>query len=363
MARPNHRLVPRGGPDLLSIVIPLYNEEDTLPELRSRLTEFLARLPFPTEILLVNDGSSDASVGLLWAWAIQDSRVRVLNLARNFGHQCAATAGLDHAAGDAVVLMDADLQDPLEVIFEMIERYQSGYDVVMGKRTRRQGESLFKRGSAWLFYRTMKLLIYRDLEEDVGDFRLISRACLNALRQMRETHRFLRGMVCWVGFPQTSVPYVRKPRLHGVTKYPLRKMLLFAWTAALSFSPTPLRVSFGLGVLAALAGIGEGIYAVACTLLGIYTVPGWTSLIAVTCLIGGAILISIGVLGEYVGRIFEEGKGRPLYIVATSLNVEPALPERGNIRGTDAFLNLSKAVGENDSEPNGTPIPTGRLNA
>jgi glycosyltransferase involved in cell wall biosynthesis len=316
-----HRLVPRRGPDLLSIVIPLYNEQETLPHLRSKLTAFLDGLRYPAEVVLVNDGSSDRSIDLLFEWASADPRVRVLSLARNFGHQCAASAGLDHASGDAVVLIDADLQDPLEVIPEMIAQYQAGYGVVMGKRIARQGEGWFKRSTAWLFYRLMRLLVYPGLEKDVGDFRLISRGCLNAVNHMRETHRFLRGMVCWVGFPQTTVTYVRQPRVLGSTKYPLRQMLLFAWTAAVSFSPAPLRLAFALGVLTAMAGLAEGIYAVVRTLLGLYNVPGWTSVIVVVCLIGGAVLMSIGVLGEYVARIFEESKGRPLYIVAASANL------------------------------------------
>jgi dolichol-phosphate mannosyltransferase len=330
-----HRLVPRDGPGLLSIVIPLYNEQATLPHLRSALTEFLDGLPGRAEVVIVNDGSSDHSLELLLDWASQDPRLRVLNLARNFGHQAAASAGLDHAAGDAVVLIDADLQDPLEVICDMLAQYRAGYDVVLGKRVQRQGESWFKRGTAWLFYRLMKLLIYRDLEEDVGDFRLLSRACLNALNQMRETHRFLRGMVCWVGFSQTTVAYVRRPRLRGETKYPLRKMLLFAWTAAVSFSPAPLRLSFGLGALTALAGLADGVYAVARTLLGFYNVPGWTSVIVVICLIGGAILMSIGVVGEYVARIYEESKGRPLYLVASSANLHQ--PD-GDLRNLNDLL-------------------------
>ena len=323
VANAYHRLTARNAPTLLSIVIPLFNEQDTLPFLRGELDRFLERLPYPAEVVIVNDGSTDSSLDFLAQWADEDARVRVLSLARNYGHQYAATAGLDHAAGDAAVLIDADLQDPLDVIPAMVAQYEAGYDVVMGKRVIRQGETVFKRATAWLFYRLMQRLIYRELEPDVGDFRLISRTCLNALRQMRETHRFLRGMVCWVGFPQTTVEYVRHARQHGTTKYPLRKMLLLAWTAAVSFSPAPLRASFALGVLAAMAGLGEGVYAVARTLLGYYTVPGWTSVIVVTCLIGGAILISIGVLGEYVGRIFEEVKGRPLYTVAERYNMEP----------------------------------------
>ena len=321
MPQTYHRLTPRPDPGLLSIVIPLYNEQEGLPRLRQELAAFLPELPCPAEVVVVNDGSSDRSLELLLDWAHEDDRVRVLNLARNFGHQAAATAGLDHASGDAVVLIDADLQDPLEVILEMLAEYRAGYDVVMGKRAQREGETWFKRATAWLFYRLMKLLIYRDLEEDVGDFRLISRTCLNALRTMRETHRFLRGMCCWVGFAQTSVPYVRRARQAGVTKYPLRKMLLFAWTAAVSFSPTPLRLSFGLGVLVGFGGFAYGIFATVYTLLGYYTVRGWASVMVVMCLIGGAILASIGILGEYIGRIFEEVKGRPLYVVATSVNV------------------------------------------
>ena len=346
MSKTYHRLVPRGVPDLLSLVIPLYNEQESLPRLRVQLADFLAGLPFPAEIVIVNDGSSDRSLDFLLEWAAEDPRLRVLNLARNFGHQLAASAGLDHAAGDAIVLMDADLQDPLEVIGEMIEQYRAGYDVVMGKRAKRLGESWFKRLTAWMFYRAMKLLIFRDLEEDVGDFRLISRACLDALSRMREVHRFLRGMVCWVGFPQTSVSYVRNPRVSGETKYPLRKMLRFAWTAAISFSPAPLRLSFALGVIAALGGLGEGVYAVARTMLGLYTVPGWTSLVVVVCLIGGAILMSIGVLGEYVARIYEESKGRPLYIVASYANLYS-----GNSTGDEAGLHQLQQALARDRAP------------
>jgi dolichol-phosphate mannosyltransferase len=313
-----HRLTPRGNPFLLSIVIPLYNEEPAAPFLRRRMSEFLDTLPCPVELILVNDGSVDRTVELIEDWALSDTRVKVLNLARNFGHQAAATAGLDYASGDAVVLMDADLQDPPEVIHQMLDEYRYGYDVVYGKRSKREGETWFKKASAWLFYRLMQKLVMQNLEADVGDFRLVSRRCLDALNKMRETHRFLRGMVSWVGFPQTSVEFVRQPRVGGETKYPLSKMLLFAWTAAVSFSPRPLRVSFALGILIALFGLAEGVYAVARLMLGLYVVPGWTSMIVVVCLIGGAILISIGVLGEYVGRIFEESKGRPLYVVATT---------------------------------------------
>jgi glycosyltransferase involved in cell wall biosynthesis len=303
----------------LSLVIAIYNEQDALPFLRERLTSFVNTLACRTEIILVNDGSSDGSLEALADWAEADPRVKVLNLARNFGHQAAATAGLDCAAGDAVVLLDADLQDPPEVIHAMLDLYCRGYEVVYGRRISRAGETAFKKATAWLFYRMMRLLVHRDLPADAGDFRLISRPCLNAVAAMRETHRFLRGMVAWVGFPQTSVPYARDPRVAGRTKYPLWKMLHLAWTAAVSFSPTPLRLSFALGALVAAIGMVQAVNALVRTALGLPVAPGWSSLIVVTCLIGGAILISIGVLGEYVGRIFEATKGRPIYVVASTL--------------------------------------------
>ena len=320
------RLTPREYPAAVSIVIPVYNEAEVLPLLRDRLSPFMDRLGTLVELILVNDGSSDQTVDALHTWVEEDARVTLLNLARNFGHQAAVTAGLDHATGDAIVVMDADLQDPPEVIHQMLAEYCRGYDVVYGKRIARNGETLFKRWSAWAFYRIMRTMIHRDLPEDVGDFRLISRRCLDAVASMRETHRFLRGMISWAGFPQTAVTYARDARAAGVTKYPMWKMLKFAWTAAVSFSPLPLRLSFGLGVLLALVGGAQAVNGLVQYALGLYIVPGWTSLMVVVCLIGSAILISIGVLGEYVGRIFEESKGRPLYIVADAVNTRSNIP-------------------------------------
>ena len=235
-----HILRARPNPACFSIVIPLHNEEEVIPELRRALAAFAERHAFVMEFVLVNDGSTDATIALLSEWATQDARVRLICFARNFGHEAAVLAGLDHARGDAVVVMDADLQDPPEVIDEMIAKYLLGYDVVYGRRLSRDRETVFKRVSAWLFYRTMRTLVYRDLPPDTGDFRLISRRCLNAVKSMRETHRFLRGLVAWAGFPQCEVLYRRKPRQAGITKYSLQKMLQLAWTAAVSFSPAPL---------------------------------------------------------------------------------------------------------------------------
>jgi polyisoprenyl-phosphate glycosyltransferase len=345
-----HLLRPRGYPDLLSIVIPVYNEEESLPFLQERLTRLVNRLPCAAEIVLVNDGSSDGSVQMLAQWAEADGRVRLFNLARNFGHQMAATAGLDRASGQAVVLMDADLQDPPEVILDMLEEYRRGYDVIYGRRTSRAGETLFKRFSAWLFYRTIRLLVHADLPADVGDFRLVSRACLDAVCSMRETHRFLRGMIAWVGFPQTAVSYARNRRVAGKSTYSLRKMLWLAWTAAVSFSPTPLRLSFVLGFLIAAIGMLQAANAVIRSILGLYVVPGWSSLIVVTCLIGGSILVSIGVLGEYIGRIFEAGKERPLYIIASK--IDRAQPMDLDVPAQLAFLS-SKQL------PEGMPAEVG----
>lgn len=313
-------LTPRPFPSLISIVIPAFNEQDTVPLLRHSLSAFLQELPCEAEIIIVNDGSRDATLPRLLEWADSDPRVRVIALARNFGHQAAATAGLDHASGDAVVLMDADLQDPPDVISGMLVEYCKGYDVVYGQRISRAGETVFKRASAWAFYRLMRFLVHSALPLDTGDFRLISRRCMDALCKMRETHRFLRGMVAWVGFPQIAVRYERRARAAGSTNYSLRQMLSFAFSGALSFSPAPMRMVLLFGILIAGFGLAEGVYAVIRVLLGLYVVPGWSSLIVVFCLIGGAILISIGILGEYIARVFEEVKGRPIYIVAERTN-------------------------------------------
>jgi len=291
--------------------------------LRAALTPFLQELHGKAEVILVNDGSKDETLQEIVSWAHEDPRIKIINLSRNFGHQKAATAGLDFASGEAVVLIDADLQDPLTVIHEMITRYMQGYDVVYGKRIARAGETAFKRLSAWLFYRIMRGIVYKDLPADSGDFRLLSRHCLDGLQQLRETHRFLRGMVAWVGYSQIGVEYERAPRLAGETKYPLRKMVAFAWTAATSFSTLPLHASTLLGAVATLLGVEEAVRAVLAHVFHWYAVPGWSSLTVLISLLGGATLMSIGVVGEYVGKIYEQSKGRPLYLVAGTVNVDP----------------------------------------
>jgi polyisoprenyl-phosphate glycosyltransferase len=331
-------LTPRPNPKLVSIVMPFYNEQEIFPLLCPELTGFLDKSPYPCEVIAVNDGSSDRTIDFLVDWSHADSRVKVLNLSRNFGHQYASTAGIDHASGDAIVLIDSDLQDPFEVIHRMVEQYCHGYDVVCGQRVTRSGEGMFKKFSAWFFYRGMRIFFLKSLPQDVGDFRLMSRRCVESLSAMRELHRFLRGMVAWVGYPQICVPYERQARAAGRTKYPLRKMIRLAWTAAVSFSALPLRISFfGAGIMT-LVAIEEAIRAFIVHFSG-KTVPGWTSLMVVLCLSNAALMIAVGILGEYVGRIYEEGKGRPLYLVADSWN----LAERENREGIAGFRQADAA--------------------
>ena len=316
-----HLLRKRPYPALLSVVIPAYNESAVIALLRRDIEQFLGEVKCAAEVILVNDGSSDETLRGLVEWAEHDPRIGIIHLSRNFGHQAAATAGLDHARGDAIVLIDADLQDPLYVVHQMIERYCEGYDVVYGQREARRGEGRMKLLTAWMFYRLMRAMVDHNLPVDTGDFRLISQQCLKGLRSLRETHRFLRGMVTWVGYPQCAVKYERAARAAGETKYPLRKMLAFAWTAATSFSILPLQASLILGVIVGVFGVEEGIRALMAVTFGWYTVPGWTSLMVVTSAIGSALLISVGILGQYVGQIYEQSKARPIYLISRKFNI------------------------------------------
>jgi dolichol-phosphate mannosyltransferase len=326
----------RPGPALLSLVVPCYNEEQSLPQFAAEITRFIDASPYPCEVVLVNDGSTDRTLEFLAEWSVRDQRIKVLSLSRNFGHQLAVTAGVDYATGNAVVLIDADLQDPLDVIHEMVAQYRNGYDVVCGQRTVRMGENLFKRATAWFFYRMMQFFFLKSLPHDVGDFRLMSRRCVDSLRSMRELHRFLRGMVAWVGYPQICVRYERQARVAGSTKYPPSRMIRLAWNAAVSFSPLPLRMSFFAGGLMALLAIEEAVRALIAHLSG-RTVPGWTSLMIVVCMSNAVLLVTVGILGEYVAKIFEESKGRPLYIVADTWNVPQSFDAAASERSVDSL--------------------------
>jgi polyisoprenyl-phosphate glycosyltransferase len=310
------------GRPTLSLVLPIYNEEEVIPELDKRLQEFLAKLALPAEVVFVNDGSRDRSMELLREAAERDPRYRVLSFARNFGHQTAITAGVDYARGEAVVVMDADLQDPPELVLEMVAKWRQGFDVVYGRRRKREGESWFKLVTARAFYRLFAAMIPIEVPLDTGDFRLMSRRVVVALRALRETHRFVRGMVSWVGFKQTEVLYDRPGRFAGDTKYPLRKMVRFALDGITSFSILPLRVATYVGMLTVVASLGVVVWALVSKYALHHVVEGWTGLIIVVALLASVQLLMIGILGEYVGRIYEEVKRRPLYIVGDTVNVD-----------------------------------------
>jgi len=321
---------------LLSVVAPVYNEEATLEQFYARVCAALEDLRF--ELVLVDDGSTDGSAEILEQLASHDPRVRVISLSRNFGHQTALTAGLDHARGDAVVMLDADLQDPPELIPRMLDHWRAGCDVVYAVRQERGGESRFKLTTARWFYALFDKLAQVELQHNSGDFRLLDRRALDALLSMRERSRFLRGMTVWVGYTQAAVPYRRDPRYAGETKYTLTKMMRFSLDAISSFSHRPLQLATLLGFLiSTLAFIAIPVVAVL-RLTGSY-LPGFGSVTIAVLLLGGIQLIAIGITGEYVGRIYDEVKGRPLYLVRSRLNVSedetpaPPLPPVAAERG------------------------------
>lgn len=311
---------------LLSLIIPCHNEEESLPALHARLNEWSAGKPFQIEICLVDDGSTDSTWAYLARWAVEDQRVSAIRLSRNFGHQLAVTAGLDIVGGDAAVILDADLQDPPEAIDAMIAAYRLGFDVVHGKRSRREGETTFKLTTAWLFYRMMKLCGATHFETDSGDFRLISRRCIETIKPMREQSRILRGLFGWVGLPQTSVTYERAPRAAGTTKYSLAKMVRLAWVAMLTFSTVPLKIATVTGASTAALAILYAIYAAARWAILGDTVKGWTTLILLTAGIGGITLLCLGIIGEYIGEIYNEVRKRPLYIIQESTTAKKTTP-------------------------------------
>jgi polyisoprenyl-phosphate glycosyltransferase len=299
----------------VSVVIPCFNEEKTLAETHRRVSEAISHAGHPYELVYVDDGSTDGTPELLRRLQAEDDRVRVVYLSRNFGHQFAVTAGLAHAAGDGVVILDADLQDPPDLMVEMIRLWEIGYDVVYGVRTDREGETRFKLLTARLFYRLIRWLSDTEIPLDTGDFRLLDRQVVEAIASMPERDRFLRGMVSWTGFKQIGLPYRRAPRFAGETKYPLSKMVRFAFDGIVSFSVKPLRLSTLMGfVFAGLALLALG-YSVAMRLFTQRWVTGWTALMIAILLLGGAQLISLGIIGEYVGRLYGEAKHRPLYVV------------------------------------------------
>jgi dolichol-phosphate mannosyltransferase len=303
---------------IYTIIAPIFNEIQSIPELYRRVCEVMDSTNEPWELILVDDGSSDGSTGVIREFADQDERVRPVIFARNFGHQLAVTAGLDYSRGKAVVIIDADLQDPPELILEMITKWREGYEVVYAVRTEREGESWFKLITASVFYRLIYRITDVDIPMDTGDFRLLDRKAVNVLNKMRERHRFLRGMSVWIGFKQVGVPYSRAARISGETKYPFKKMFRFALDAVTSFSYFPLQVATYFGFFLAGISLLAIPIVIATRLAGSQAFFGQATTLIAVLFLGGVQLISLGILGEYIGRLFDEAKGRPLYIVRES---------------------------------------------
>jgi polyisoprenyl-phosphate glycosyltransferase len=317
-----------------TIVVPIYNEEETLPELVRRLTGVLDGLDGPAETIFVDDGSSDRSYELMLQAREADPRHKILRLSRNFGHQLAVTAGLDAAAGAAVVVMDADLQDPPEVVLEMAARWREGYDVVYAVREERHGETRFKRATAAAFYRIFSGMSEVDVPLDVGDFRLVDRRALDAFRSMRETNRYVRGMFSWIGFRQVGVPFTRDERYAGETKYPLRKMIKFATDGIVSFSAAPLRLALKVGLIVSAFSFVLGAVFLISKFAGLYSVPGLASVAVFVAFLGGIQLLLLGVMGEYIARIHDEVKRRPLYLVREAHGLLEPRMDRVEVRAT-----------------------------
>jgi len=298
---------------LLSVIVPLYNEEEIVEKTFLTLEEELKNIEH--QIIFVNDGSKDRTREILEQLLQKTPYNELVNFSRNFGHQAAFSAGLQHAKGDAVVIIDGDLQDPPSLIHDMISKWQEGYQVVYAQRNKRRGESLFKRFSAYCFYRVIHALTNIEIPPDTGDFRLMDRVVVDQLNSLPERSRFLRGLVCWVGFKKVGILYDRAERTAGISKYPLRKMIRLAIDGITGFSTTPLKISFLVGLLATIIALGVFIWSILeKVLFPETTVPGWASLMGAIVFFGGIQLISIGILGEYIGRIYDEVKQRPLYI-------------------------------------------------
>jgi polyisoprenyl-phosphate glycosyltransferase len=305
-----------------SFVIPVCNERETLPELQRRLLTVLEQLDEPTEVLFVDDGSTDGSFEILLSFHERDPRFKVIRLSRNFGQQAAITTGLDHALGKAVVIMDADLQDPPEVALDLARRWREGYEVVYAVRASRAGETRLKLWTAKWFYRVLGRMTEIDVPGDAGDFRLVDRRVLEAIKAMREHRRYLRGMFAWVGYNQTAVHYTRSGRYAGSSKFSLTKMARFALDGIASFSTAPLRLALNLGFAVSVLALFVGIATIVLKIAGVHVVSGWASIVVVIAFIGGVQLTVLGVIGVYIAQIHDEVKRRPLYLVSDAAGVE-----------------------------------------
>ena len=307
----------------ISLVIPMYYEEQVAEECYRRTRNVLKSIEeYDYEIIFINDGSKDKTLEILETIAKEDNKVKVISFSRNFGHQSAVTAGLKYATGDAIIIMDADLQDPPELIPDMLKYWENGYDVIYGKRKKREGESAFKLLTAKVFYETLNKLSDVEIPKDTGDFRLVDKKVVDAVNNLPEHNKFLRGLFSWVGFRQYAYEYERKERFAGKTKYPLKKMMKLAKDGIFSFSTKPLKIVGGLGIISVIISIAILIYAI---LSYAYSwnnlTPGWTSIMCTITFLGGVILLSLWMIGEYIGRIYEETKQRPQYIIEKTINI------------------------------------------
>jgi polyisoprenyl-phosphate glycosyltransferase len=306
------------GPDV-SLVVPAYNEEIVLPEFLARARAALDATGLSWEIVFADDGSKDATAEMIRAYHLQDPRIGLVSLSRNFGKEIAMTAGIDHARGRAVVVIDADLQDPPELIADLVARWKEGYDVIYARRTAREGETNLKRLTSHMFYRVINKVADQPIPADVGDFRLMSRRAVDALSQLRERHRFMKGLFSWIGFRQIAVPYTRAPRAAGRTKWNYWRLWNLSIEGITSFSIGPLQFAAYFGFLIAIMAGVYGVFILLQTIIFSNPVPGYPSLLVVVLFLGGIQLLTLGVIGEYVGRIFNETKGRPLYLVSEAL--------------------------------------------
>ncbi|MEQ8153622.1 MAG: glycosyltransferase family 2 protein [Clostridiaceae bacterium] len=307
---------------LISVVVPMYFEQDVAEECYSRLKKTVEENNINYEFIFINDGSTDRTLEILKKIGNVDKNVKIIDFARNFGHQVAVTAGIFHAKGDAVVLIDADLQDPPELIVDMIHKWQEGYDVVYGKRAKRKGESAFKLITAKYFYKFLEAMSEIKIPKDTGDFRLMDRKVVEAFKMMPERNRFIRGMVSWIGFKQTFIEYQRDERYAGETKYPLKKMIRFASDGIISFSSKPLKLVTDLGIITILVSFALLIYIIFEKLFLKSTIEGWASIMVGITFFSGIQIFSLGIIGSYISRIYDESKNRPLYFIKEKINFE-----------------------------------------
>jgi len=300
-----------------SVIVPLYNEQEVLLETYHRLKNIMDSINESYEVIMINDGSRDLTASMAKDICRDDLNFKLLNFSRNFGHQTAITAGMDYASGQSIIVIDADLQDPPEIIPDMIAKWKEGYEVVYGKRISRKGETFFKTFTARMFYRTLNKLTDVKIPTDVGDFRLIDSKVKDALLRIPEHNRYVRGLISWLGFKQTAVEFIREPRFAGETKYPLSKMIKLAVDGITSFSYKPLKFSVGIGAFLSVFSLIFALFVIILRIFDITTMePGWASLMVVMLFFFGVVLVMLGIIGEYIGRVFEEVKGRPLYIIS-----------------------------------------------